>query len=97
MITGKDMRILFREQLRAFHNAVNERVSKPAVSKEEYAVLYPNRRPRIEVLEEIDELFATLHTSWKSLLHTIIPPSQLSAWRYAGVVLIAMVKGGPTP
>lgn len=94
---GKEMRMLFREQLRAFHNAVNERVGKPIVSEEEYATLYPNRRPRMETLAEINTLFATLHTSWKSLLHTVIPPAQLSAWRHAGAVLIAMVKGGPMP
>jgi hypothetical protein len=95
-LPGKEVRALFRDQLRIFHNEVNQRLKKPIVSKEEYAVLYSPRRPRLETIAEVESLFAALNSAWKSVLHTVILPHQLMAWKHAGAVLIAMVKGGPT-
>lgn len=95
LITGEAVRTLAREDFREFHNAVNERLGKPQVTREQYAVLYP-KTSRPAVLAEIGKLMEEIHAAWAPLIHGSINGAQYTNWKKHISLMLALAAGGPS-
>jgi hypothetical protein len=93
--TGPYVRETLKENLRTFHNDVNRRLGKPQISKEQYSELYPSH-DRGSILFEAQSILDELLALWAPLVHRSIDLRNYTIWKNTCVLLLALLKGGPT-
>ena len=96
LITGEAVRSLARQNLLDFHNAVNERLGKPIVPKEQLATLYGGATNRGATISEINRLLDEINAAWTPLIHRSINGAHFTTWKKHINLMLALAAGGPS-
>ena len=92
-ITGAAVKEHASNELFNFHNAVNARIEKPAMMKEDYDALY--KKPLGEALRAINKNYDEVKAAWTPLVHTRVNGAAFNEWKKHLNMMIALASGGP--
>ena len=92
-ITGAAVKERATQEMFIFHNAVNARIEKPAMTKEEYEALY--KKPLGESLREIQKNYDEVKAAWTPLVHSRVNGAAFNEWKKHLNMMIALASGGP--
>lgn len=95
LVTGAQVKTQIRNELFDFHNAVNERLEKPAFAKEDLAAYgISASQTRADIIKSLYELFDELNIIWKPLLYTSIAPANFNLWKTHVALMLRLVNAG---
>ena len=92
LVTGEMVKARAVAELFVLHNAVNTRLEKPIFTSTDMAIY---RKPRNELLLDINRVYEEIKVAWTPLVHSRINPAAYNDWKKHLNMMIALAAGGP--